>query len=346
VAIGDIHGDLQALKVALRTAGVLHATRDTWIGGRTVVVQVGDQLDRGDDELAILALIRKLQRQAKHAGGALHVLFGNHEHIASSTQGFRYATKGTYANFARWEAVCREKGRLSAKEFDEHHCELYQGPLMCPMQDHQCQAVIQRVPREVRSRFLALYPGGCIAKGVLARERAGALIVGDTLFVHAGLSTQQLSQHERAQDAIRDINLEMSLYFSGGVPQLSENTMDVIWTRDYGQAVDRRVCNDLQRTLAMLPGNVTRIVVGHTIQPGHITSACDGAAWRIDVGMSRGTYGTRPQVLEILPGGRVKVLESQETHAAGGRLRKAVGSVIKTLGTLKRWFTRSPPDEL
>jgi hypothetical protein len=38
----------------------------------------------------------------------------------------------------------------------------------------------------------------------------------------------------------------------------------------------------------MLPGNVTRIVVGHTIQPGHITSACDGAAWRIDVGMSRG----------------------------------------------------------
>lgn len=60
VAVGDIHGDLQALKVALRTAGVLHATRDTWIGGRTVVVQVGDQLDRGDDELAKMQLKKVL----------------------------------------------------------------------------------------------------------------------------------------------------------------------------------------------------------------------------------------------------------------------------------------------
>jgi hypothetical protein len=60
VAIGDIHGDLIALKVALRTAGVLHATRDTWIGGRTVVVQVGDQLDRGDDELAKMQLKKVL----------------------------------------------------------------------------------------------------------------------------------------------------------------------------------------------------------------------------------------------------------------------------------------------
>ena len=71
IAIGDIHGDLQALKGALRIAGVLHAKKDQWTGGRTVVVQVGDQLDRGDDELAILALLRKLQRQAKRAGGGL-----------------------------------------------------------------------------------------------------------------------------------------------------------------------------------------------------------------------------------------------------------------------------------
>ena len=87
---------------------------------------------------------------------------------------------------------------------------------------------------------------------------------------------------------------------------------DALWRR--GKLVMLRTCNELQRTLAMLPGNVTRIVVGHTIQPGEITNACDGAAWRIDIGMSRGTYGTRPQVLEILPGGRVKV-----RRAAGGR---------------------------
>jgi hypothetical protein len=92
-----------------------------------------------DDELAILALIRKLQTQARAAGGALHVLYGNHEHLASTTQGFRYATKGTYENFARWEEVCREKGRLSTAQYDDNHCELFQGPLMCPGDDMQCQ---------------------------------------------------------------------------------------------------------------------------------------------------------------------------------------------------------------
>ena len=142
VAIGDVHGDLQALKGALRVAGVLHAKRDEWIGGRTVVVQVGDQLDRGDDELAILALIRKLQVQARLAGGAMHVLYGNHEHLASTTQGFRYATQGTYENFARWEEICREKGRLTAAQYDENHCALYKGPLMCPGDDMQCQVTM------------------------------------------------------------------------------------------------------------------------------------------------------------------------------------------------------------
>ena len=185
VAIGDIHGDLQALRGALRLAGVLHARDDRWVGGRTVVVQVGDLLDRGDDELAILALVRKLQVQARRAGGAMHVLYGNHEHLATTTHGFRYATPGAFANYAAWEAVCREKGRLTAEESEAHHCGLFRGPLMCPAGDVQCQHLAQRIPAQMRSRFHALYPGGCISKGVLAQERAAVLVVGDTVFVHA-----------------------------------------------------------------------------------------------------------------------------------------------------------------
>lgn len=41
--------------------------------------QVGDQLDRGDHELEILYFLERLQREAARAGGALHVLNGNHE---------------------------------------------------------------------------------------------------------------------------------------------------------------------------------------------------------------------------------------------------------------------------
>jgi hypothetical protein len=40
------------------------------------------------------------------------------------------------------------------------------------------------------------------------------------------------------------------------------------------------------------------MVVGHTVQEGGITSACDGRVWRIDVGLAA-HYGGRTQVLVI-----------------------------------------------
>ena len=46
IAIGDLHGDLSALIHALRKAKVI-GPRGEWIGKDTVVVQVGDVLDRG-----------------------------------------------------------------------------------------------------------------------------------------------------------------------------------------------------------------------------------------------------------------------------------------------------------
>ena len=52
-AVGDIHGDLQKAVTALETAGVLteHNQSVKWTGGNTVVVQLGDVLDRGDSEI-------------------------------------------------------------------------------------------------------------------------------------------------------------------------------------------------------------------------------------------------------------------------------------------------------
>src|SRR4051794_6188258 len=48
VAIGDLHGDVGALRAALRLAGAIDSA-GKWIGKDLVVVQTGDQLDRGDD---------------------------------------------------------------------------------------------------------------------------------------------------------------------------------------------------------------------------------------------------------------------------------------------------------
>jgi hypothetical protein len=55
--------------------------------------QVGDILDRGDQELKLLYLLERLQRQAAAAGGALWVLNGNHETMNVGGN-FRYATQG------------------------------------------------------------------------------------------------------------------------------------------------------------------------------------------------------------------------------------------------------------
>jgi hypothetical protein len=49
------------------------------------------------------------------------------------------------------------------------------------------------------------------------------------------------------------------------------------------------------------------MVVGHTVQNQGITSACDGALWRIDVGLAR-LYGGPIEVLELAPDAPPKVL--------------------------------------
>src|SRR5690349_20270151 len=63
VAIGDLHGDFDAARAALRAAGAIDAD-DHWSGGKLVIVQTGDVLDRGDGETKILELLERLDREA------------------------------------------------------------------------------------------------------------------------------------------------------------------------------------------------------------------------------------------------------------------------------------------
>ena len=78
VAVSDAHGMADPLKALLRAGGVIDA-RDHWAGGSTLLIVVGDSIDKGPDSVAVVDLWRSLQPEAAAAGGRLVHLLGNHE---------------------------------------------------------------------------------------------------------------------------------------------------------------------------------------------------------------------------------------------------------------------------
>ena len=81
--LSDIEGQFDKFTALLRTQGVIDdALR--WRYGSGHVALVGDFVDRGDDMTAVLWLVYTLQAGADAAGGRLHYVLGNHEHLAMS----------------------------------------------------------------------------------------------------------------------------------------------------------------------------------------------------------------------------------------------------------------------
>ena len=78
ILIGDVHGELNALTELLRHAGLID-DRDAWAGGRSLLIQTGDVIDRGPHSLECVRLLRSLQSQAPAASGQVVRLCGNHE---------------------------------------------------------------------------------------------------------------------------------------------------------------------------------------------------------------------------------------------------------------------------
>lgn len=103
VAVGDIHGDVEALKSVLRLAGLIDE-KARWIGGKAHLVQTGDIADRGDHTREAFELLMRLETEAQKAGGRVHVLLGNHE-VMNMLGDLRYVTPGELASFADQSAT-------------------------------------------------------------------------------------------------------------------------------------------------------------------------------------------------------------------------------------------------
>ncbi len=261
VAIGDIHGDMEAAQNALRLAGAMDG-EGRWIGGRLVVVQTGDILDRGDDEVEIADLFDRLSEEARSAGGAIHRLNGNHE-LMNAYQDFRYVTEGGFADFQDVLVPADPDSALAALD---------------PSQ---------------RGRAMAFRPGGEFARR-MARQNT-AVIVGKTVFVHGGVLPANVDL------GLEQMNAEIRSWLLGDSPQPEWIRGDdsPIWTRIYSDKPTPEACDILSSVLGRL--GVDRMVVGHTVQRTGITAYCGGRVWGIDVGLAA-HYGGRTEVLEIRGG--------------------------------------------
>jgi hypothetical protein len=272
VAIGDLHGDLQKTVMALKIAGVLSVTDQgapEWCGGDNIVVQLGDILDRGDNEIQILHLFLRLKEQARAAGGDVFLLNGNHESL-NICGDFRYVTQGGFLESAMVAGLPPDmRGHFQA---------------------------------QLKARIALFAPGGPIAQEL--SKSYVALQINDTVFAHGGIMPHHLDYglgrlNDEMSRWMRGDQGARSPVFAMGSPD------SVLWCREYSREiwkspVDRnRSCAILSKVLSRLKAN--QMVVGHTPQERGCNCACDGKIWRIDVGMSSGVCNAAAQVIEIMP---------------------------------------------
>ena len=286
VAIGDLHGDLDHARRALRLAGATDAS-DHWIGGKLVVVQTGDAVDRGDDDRAIVDLLESLKQQASAAGGELVALLGNHE-IMNAELDFRYVTEGAFAAFA--DAA-----------------------------DAGARRPLYRLPPSARGRAAAFRPGGAYA--AIESHRPLVVKVGDTVFVHGGILPKHVAY------GLDRMNDELDAWLRGERPAPPEVVVaedGPVWTRAYSAEDHAPACATLKEALAAMGAKM--MVVGHTVQRAGINPACEGAVYRVDVGLSR-YYGGPIQALE-LRGGAARVLREEYIAEAGDQLAGARGDAL------------------
>jgi len=346
VAVGDLHGDAAQAREALVSAGVLDPATDRWCGGETVLVQVGDVLDRGGDEVELYYLLERLRREARAAGGAVHVLMGNHESLNIGGR-LRYASREGGADFRRYMTLQGWAAELRARSCPSHSSF---------QREVDAFAVAPGGGGDAMAwRRQALRPGAPFVRRFLA-DNPVVLLVGSTLFVHGGVLPDHLaggvassgdndgSVHRAQLGRLNEATRRWArgageaagaggtdftgAWFKGGwgadaasgnagVPPWLRGASAPVWARHYSAPAEKDcACDALGQALRL--AGAARQVVGHTIQAHGITEACGGMVYRVDVGMSKGCIHGAPQALEIRGEGALGATPTIAVIGTGG----------------------------
>ncbi|OIT38977.1 PREDICTED: shewanella-like protein phosphatase 2 [Nicotiana attenuata] len=330
IAIGDLHGDFQKTKQAFKLAGLID-DHDKWCGGSTTVVQIGDVLDRGGQELKILYFLEKLKREAAKVNGNLITMNGNHE-IMNVDGDFRYVTKEglrEFQDWAFWYCVGNDMKEL-CDGFDKG---CVKDPFLgIPFEFH---GVNQEFFDGIRTRIAALRPNGPISERFLGKNQT-VVVVGDSVFVHGGLLTKHVDY------GLENVNEEVRDWICGVRGRVSRDLVrgrnSVVWLRKFSNELEKDCdCSTLEHVLATIPG-VKRMIMGHTIQESGINGVCDNQAIRIDVGMSKGCTNGLPEVLEIDRDKGLRILTSNPLYrdvkesCLDAKSRDGLGLLLPELG--------------
>lgn len=299
IVIGDIHGDMDVLLKCLKKPTLIDEN-NRWIGGETVVVQIGDQIDScrfngfqsncnqqnytiGDEaeDIKILLYLTELHNQASKVGGAVYSLMGNHE-------------------FMNVDGDMRFVSHSNIRQFDNYN---HNGKII---QDG------------LEGRKVAFKPGNKMAN-FMACTRQLVLIIGSNLFVHAGIIPELKNKYGVDIENMNKL-LAMFLFDELAQPNKFKDLFtniktSPIWIRHFGKEVSVENCDKLAETLKTY--KVGKMFVGHTPQfESGISSQCNNTVWRTDIGMSRAFMNNNLkdiQVLEILQDNIINILPTHIT---------------------------------
>jgi hypothetical protein len=311
VAVGDLHGDFAAWRAITEAAG-LTDRRGRWTGGKTVLVQTGDVVDRGPDGLKIVEDLMRLQREAARARGRVVTLVGNHEAM-NMTGDLRYVTAADFAAYADSKSE-----RLRQKTYEANKVQIeasfrQKDPAMTS--EAIKVAWLAATPPGVLEHQAAWSPTGRIGRWVVGNP-AVALIDGN-LFLHGGIGLAY------AHLTVDEINRQVAaaLTMQATAPEaIINDPAGPLWYRGLVMPEpETPAAPDAEASVAPAPSTLPppsvaeqldqvlaafgarRMVIGHTPILSGIAMLEGDRLVRIDTGISS-AYGGVLTYLEILDG--------------------------------------------
>jgi hypothetical protein len=317
VAVGDLHGDFSVWRDIAGAAGI-EGPDGHWAGGRTILVQVGDVVDREPDSLKIIHDLMRLQKEAPKQGGKVITLVGNHE--AMNVIGdLRYTVPADFAAYATPGSAALRERLYQARKTEVEARYRAKDPAMTSAAIHD--AWIKATPLGWVEQRLAWAADGEIGRWV-DRNPAVALVNGN-LFVHGGLSA------EYSKLTLDDINRKVDAALRGidrSPASILTDPLGPLWYRglitrdpkvtDIPAGGPARPSIDQELATVLGAYGAKRIVVGHTPNLKGIQILNGGRLVTIDTGNSR-YYGGTPSYLEIV-GDKVAAHTVKRSAAAGG----------------------------